>query len=163
MPRTELRSSGEGKVYANLRKTDIRAALQMISEEGQLNILASPNVQGEVYANLNGVEILEALHAILRATGFSYRKDGAMIFVGTPEELQQMEFADQRIGMRVYRPDYVSAEELQILIGPMLTEAVGQASVGAPPTASTSAISRLSSSSRASPCWPRGCRCHTTG
>jgi len=105
--------------------------LEMLSEEGGLNILASNSVQGKVSATLNGVDIDSALKAILRSTGYISRREGKFIYVGTPDDFQAMEQAIDTVSTRVYRPNYLTAEDLKLLITPLLTPKVGISSVSA--------------------------------
>ena len=127
-----VRSEGDGQLVMNIQDTDIRRVLELLSEQGNLNILASKSVQGKVSATLNGVDLESALEAILRSTGFVARREGKFIFVGTPEDFEQMEHSLDRIGTRVYHPNYVKASDLKDLIQPLLTEKVGVVSVTAP-------------------------------
>ncbi len=127
-------SPGEGDDHLIMRiqDTDIREVLEMLSEEGNLNILASNSVQGKVSATLNDVNIDDALTAILRSTGFISRRDGKFIYVGTPDDFEAMEHAVDSIGTRVYRPNYITAEDLKTLITPLMTPKIGLSSVSAP-------------------------------
>ncbi len=106
--------------------------LDLLSEQGNLNILASKSVEGKVSATLNGVDIDSALRAILKSTGFVSRREGKFIFVGTPEDFNSIEQAMDRVGTRVYRTNYVTAAELKTLITPLLTEKIGVVSVSTP-------------------------------
>lgn len=134
-PRNEItRGMGEGdhNLSIHIQDTDIREVLDMLSEQGGLNILASNSVQGKVSASLNNVDIDTALAAILKSTGYVARHDGKFIFVGTPADVVTMEQSVDRIGTRIYRPNYVRAVDLQALISPLLTQGVGTISVSAP-------------------------------
>src|SRR5262249_20366862 len=102
---------------------DLRDVLDFLGEQGGLSILASNNVQGVVSVSLNDVSIDTALKAILRSTGFVSRQEGKFIFVGTPKDIIAMAQSVDRIGTRVYRPNYVKAAELQPLIMPLLSPA----------------------------------------
>ena len=140
-PRSEIkRSPGEGddQLTIHIQDSDLRDVLEMLSEQGGLNILASNSVQGKVSASLNGVDIDTALKAILKSTGYIAHREGKFIYVGNPLDFQNMEQTADRICTRIYRPNYVKASELQALIQPLLTPAgVGVASVT---TASQSGI-----------------------
>ena len=127
-----VRSEGDGQLVMNIQDTDIRTVLELLSEQGNLNILASKNVQGKVSATLNGVDLISALDAILRSTGYVARRDGKFIYVGTPADFEQMEHSMDRIGTRVYQPNYVKASDLKDLIQPLLTDKIGVVSVTAP-------------------------------
>ncbi|NLE38395.1 MAG: hypothetical protein GX621_10260 [Pirellulaceae bacterium] len=113
----------------NILDADLREVLELLGREGRLNILASPRVQARVSATLNDVNLESALDAILKATGFQSKRDGEYLFVGTADDLVQMVRTVDRLKTRVYRPNYVTASELQTLIQPILTEGVGVSSV----------------------------------
>ncbi len=128
-PKTRIDTEGNGQLSICIQDADIREVLELLGEEGNLNILAGSSVQGKVSATLRGVDIEGALDAILKSTGFVARREGKFIFVGTPADFDNIEQAMDRIGTRVYRPNYVTAAELQTLIQPLLTPTLGVVSV----------------------------------
>lgn len=127
--KASIDEEGDGKLAIRIQDADLREVLDQLGEEGNLNILAGSSVQGKVSATLRGVDIEGALDAILKSTGFVARREGKFIFVGTPAEFDTLEQAMDKVGTRVYRPNYVTAAELQTLIQPLLTETVGVVSV----------------------------------
>lgn len=145
--------SGEGddKITLNVNNSDIRGVLDLLSQHGRLNILASPSVSGTVTASLTNVDVMTALQAILRSTGFIARSDAEFIYIGTPQDLKEMEHGDDEIVTRIYRPYYVNVQELERLILPLLTPNLGSAATNGTSLASTgpaqSGISPDSSSS----------------
>ncbi len=132
VPGATVHGEGDGRLVINIQDAEIRKVLEMLSEQGNLNILASSSVQGTVSANLNGVDLQKALDAILKSTGFIARQDGDFMFVGTAEDFQQMEHSVDRIGTRGHHPNFVTAADWRDLIQPLLTEKVGVVSVTAP-------------------------------
>jgi len=120
-PKAVVDAEGDGKLSIHIQNADIREVLDLLSEQGNLNILAGKEVQGKVSATLTGVDIDSALDAILKSTGFVSRREGKFIFVGTPEEFTTLD-----------RPNYVTAVELQKLIQPILTEKIGVVGVSTP-------------------------------
>ncbi len=123
----------EQRLEIVLQDTDLREALELLSKQGGLNIIAGPSVQGKVSASLVDVTVDEALDAILRSTGYQARREGAFVYVGSPQDFVAMEAAGDRISTRLYRPNYVTAKDLQDLIAPLLTPPpVGKVSVTAP-------------------------------
>jgi len=128
------RAPGEGDDHLtiHIQDMDIREVLDLISEQGGTNILASNNVSGKVSASLLDVDIDTALAAILRSTGYSFRRDGKFIYVGTNQDFQNIEQNLDRIGTRIYRPNYVRAADVQHLITPLLTPTIGTVSVSQP-------------------------------
>ncbi len=129
--RPVIASEGDDRLRLQVQDDDIRHVLELLSRQGDLNILAGPDVQGTVTASLSGVTVEEALHAVLRATGYVAQRDGNFIFVGTPESLRSMQEQAEAIQVRVFRPNYVTAADLQTLITPLLSRR-GSASVGRP-------------------------------
>lgn len=124
--------SGNDKLMINIQDENIRSVLEAFSAQGDLNILASPSVQGTVSAVLSNVDIETALDAILKSTGYISRHEGDFIYVGSPEDFQKLDQTIDEIGTRMYRPNYVAAAELQNLIEPLLTPGLGKISVTTP-------------------------------
>ncbi|MBN1909534.1 MAG: hypothetical protein JW818_07345 [Pirellulales bacterium] len=117
------------RFWMNIQDADLRGVLDALGTKGGLNIVTSKNVMGKVSATLSDVDLDSALCAILKSTGFLVRREGSFIFVGTAEDFESMERAVDRIGTRIYHPNYIKSLELQTLITPLLTKDVGQVSV----------------------------------
>jgi type IV pilus assembly protein PilQ len=131
-PNSSIDGEGDGKLRIHIYDEDIRKVLDLLSEQGNLNILASKSVEGKVSATLNGVDIQGALCAILKSTGYVAHREGNFIFVGTPDDFNNLEQAMDHVGTRTYRPNYVTSAELKALITPLLTEKIGVLSVSTP-------------------------------
>lgn len=136
LPRTEVSivsngftAEGDDALEIHFNNEDLRTVLEALADQARLNILASANVQGSVTASLSGVDVDSALDAILKSTGYVAKREGKFIYVGTPQDFDQLEQTLDRVGTRVYRPNYVTAAELQALITPILTDKVGVASI----------------------------------
>lgn len=116
-------AEGDDELSFNISGMDIRTALEWLSEQGGLNIVATQSVTGIVNSvALNNVDAETALGVILESTGFVMRRKGRFVYVGTPEDFANLEQARDTIITKVYRPNYVTAAELQALITPLLTE-----------------------------------------
>ncbi len=115
------RSEGDDGLSINIQNTDIRAVLEMISRETGLNIIASRKVTGVVTANLSGVDLETALAAILKSTGFAAAREGNILYIGEPADLQLMNQSQDHFDTRIYRPNYVKASDLQVLFTPLLS------------------------------------------
>jgi type IV pilus assembly protein PilQ len=118
-----------GRLQIHIHDEDIRKVLDLLGEQGNLNILASKSVEGKVSATLNDVDIAGALAAILKSTGYVFRREGNFLFVGTPDDFSNLDQATDHLGARTYRTNYITAAELRALIAPLLTEKVGMVSV----------------------------------
>jgi len=130
--KSEIHEEGDGQLTIHFQNEDIRKVLELLSAQGNLNILSSPNVQGTVSATLSNVDLETALEAILRSNGYQAKRQGNFVFVGTEADFTLIEQSMDSIGTRIYRPNYASAAELQQLISPLLTTDVGVASVSSP-------------------------------
>ncbi len=120
---------GNHRFEIHFQNSDIRQVLEAISEHAGLNIVVSDTVQGNVTANFVDVDAQEALDAILKSAGFLARQEGSFLYVAAPEDFEEMEKTLDQLATRVYRPNYVTAAELNTLITPLLTEKTGFASV----------------------------------
>ncbi|MBN2477614.1 MAG: hypothetical protein JXB62_23605 [Pirellulales bacterium] len=127
-----VNGEGERRLMIYIPDVPIREVLELLSEQADLNVLASSSVQGNVSATLKNVDVFSALDAVLKSTGYVAKRDGEFIFVGTPQEFEAMEQAMDKVGTRIYRPNYITAAELQALITPLLTQEAGVVSVSSP-------------------------------
>ncbi len=127
-----IRDEGGGLLTIHIQNEDIRRVLELLGAHGRINILASPRVQGTVSATLSDVSVEDALDAILRANGYQAKRDGRFVFVGTASDFVALEQSFDRLTTRIFRPNYITASELQKLISPLLTEGIGVSSVSTP-------------------------------
>lgn len=125
-------AEGDGRLTINAREVDVRVLLEQLAEQAGLNILAGASVAGNISLNMQHVAVDDALDAILKATGFTARHDKGFVYVGTAEDFAAMERAQDRIGTRVYRPNYINSKELSTLLTPLLTPSIGKISVTTP-------------------------------
>lgn len=114
---------GDDKLEVYVNNRDIREVLTLLSEQSGMNILPLQGVTGSFSFAMNGVTVDQALEGILRSTGFVAKRDGAFVLVGTPQDFEQYNKAYDRIATRIYRPDYISAAELQTLLTKVLSPA----------------------------------------
>ncbi len=112
-------------------------ALQFLGARYQKNIVPSSKVDGMItVSNLYNVTFEDALNAIL-GYGFRYEVEDNFIKVYTAEEYKQIREDAERKVHRVFTLYYLTAEEAQNLIKPVLSE-------GAAIQASTAAEKRIS-------------------
>jgi len=120
------------KLIIEVQNEDIRKVLQLLARHSGTSILLSKSVQGPVTASLHAVDLHTALEALLRATGYVARRYEDYIFVGTTEECDRFDQLRSGLGLRVYRPRFVSAKELESLFRPLLTAGIGTVTVSSP-------------------------------
>ncbi len=131
-PSSVTAMGGTDTFSVHFNNTDIREALKMLSEQASINILPTTSVEGTVSASLPNVDIQTALNALLKSKGYITRREGNIVYVGTAKEFEQQSLTSQQIATRLYRPNYVTASELQRLILPLLTPDVSFVSVNSP-------------------------------
>ncbi|MFP4106717.1 MAG: type II secretion system protein GspD, partial [Phycisphaerae bacterium] len=105
----------------HMQDLDIRRALQMLSSQGQRNIIATKGVTGTVSADLYSVTFMEALEAVLTAGGYVYEERGNFIYVYTPEEYKNIRQAQRKTEVRAFHLAYVTATDAQTLLAPALS------------------------------------------
>lgn len=74
------------QITLQMAKTPIEAALRLIAEQGGLNVVIGPEVQGEVSVFLDQVPVKAALEAIVVHNGFTYQVADGLISVSRPIE-----------------------------------------------------------------------------
>jgi type IV pilus assembly protein PilQ len=119
--------SDYGTVDISVQDTDLAQVLQMLSIQSRKNIITSKSVSATVSANLFDVTFYEALDAVLRVNGYRYIEEGNFIYIYTEEEYQAIMAAQRRTESRIYNLDYLSANDANEFITPLLSD-VGQAS-----------------------------------
>ena len=106
----------QDKMSINLKNSDIRNVLTMISELTGLNIVISPNIDDTISANLENVTVQAALDAILKPNNYSYFVQGNIIIV--------KDLDTQLIGELesvVIRLKYINSNDLQAPMSTVLT------------------------------------------
>ncbi len=93
----------------------------MLSLQSQRNIVASKEVKGTVSANLYNVTLKEALNALLRANGYTYREDGNFIYVYTFKELADLDRAEHHMHTAVFHLSYTPVTNVLPMIKPVLS------------------------------------------
>lgn len=112
------------RISMDLKDADIGNVLRMLAFETGMNIVAGPNVTGKVTVALRDVPWDEALRVILAAHGLSYRVEGSIIRVNTPEELVKMAEAEEAspLGTEIITLRYATAASLKPSFESMLSD-----------------------------------------
>jgi type IV pilus assembly protein PilQ len=118
----EITVTDRGTVQMHVSDLPLSTVLQVLSIEGQRNIIASPSVTGTVTASLYDVTFEEALAATLHANNAGYRTAGKFIYVYSNDELALMEQAANPPLTRVFRLSYINAADAHEYLTPLLAE-----------------------------------------
>lgn len=76
--------SSERRISMNVAKAEIGDALRLVAEQGGLNLVIGPQVEGEVSVYLTESSLETALKAITINNGFTYTVDDGIISVSKP-------------------------------------------------------------------------------
>ena len=79
-----------GKITLDLKDADIRNVIRMLSQKGNVNIVAGEEVKGTVTLSLQDVEWEQALQAILDVSGYAYERKGNLIKVMIAEKMKKI-------------------------------------------------------------------------
>jgi type IV pilus assembly protein PilQ len=123
---------GDDQLRIEVHEASIRSVLQSLAKQGGVSILPSANVKGNVSLTLEGVTFDNALAALLNSSGLKARNADGVIYVGTREDIVSLDHSRDRMGTRIYRPNYVNAAELKKLLTPFITPEVGRIEVTSP-------------------------------
>lgn len=119
----KIETTETGEFDLNITDLEITKVLQVLSIEGQKNIIASRGVENtKVSASLHKVTFDEALKSILEPNGFGYVEEGNFIYVMTKDELEKRELADRKLVTKILRLDYLRADEAAGFVTPMLSD-----------------------------------------
>ena len=122
-------------ISLHLRGTDVRDALRMVAQQGQVNIVMSSKVMGSISLDLEDARVTTALDAIMSVGGFQYTSDVNVITVSTLEESLERQRQQQELNrpapvvaappiqaMKLFKLRYVDAERVKSLIESLLSD-----------------------------------------
>ena len=113
-------SNNNGLISLHADNLDIRKALEMISRQGQMNILVAPGVTGSVTLDLRDKTMDDALQAIARLCQLSVRRERDFLYVATLTEVRQTEEND--LPVHVYRLNYVRSTDVEKMVKSILSK-----------------------------------------
>lgn len=111
----------------NFQDIDVRAALQILAEQGGVNIIASDSVMGNITLRLIDTPWDQALDIVMQIKNLDMRKNGNVIMIGPKDELllkEKLEL-EQKAAIAELEPlktesfqlKYQKADELKKLFG----------------------------------------------
>lgn len=121
LERGDVEVSRFDTVTLNVQDADLADVLEMLSVQGQRNIVLDPKVSGRVTANLYDVTFHEALDAILAQAGAGYIEQGNFIRVYTLDDLRKIREAERKQVRRVFRLNYMNARDATLFVTPLLS------------------------------------------
>jgi len=77
-----------GKLYVNLKDTDIKNALQVFAKATGKNISTSDDVKGKITITFSGIDPQSGLESVLRTKGLDWFEDNGTIYVSTKRVLR---------------------------------------------------------------------------
>ncbi len=124
----EVRFEDNGLVTLHTNELDVRQLLELLSRRGGLNILISPKVSGTITANFEKIALEDLLKSVLKLADLVEKTEGDIRFIYSREELKDdaENKKKERIITKVYRLNYVRADELMVMLTPFLSEDVGR-------------------------------------
>ena len=127
-PVSEIQFDRSGLISMHTNELDVRQLLELISRRSGMNILVSPKVTGTITANFEKVTIQELLASILKLADLTEKVEGGIHFIYSREELKDVaEVAKkEKIVTKIYRLNYIRADELMVMITPFLSQDVGR-------------------------------------
>ena len=127
-PTQEIQFDRDGLISMHTNELEVRQLLELISRRSGLNILVSPKVSGTITANFEKVTIQELLRSVLKLANLVEKTEGGIHFIYSREEIRDEAETTkkERIVTKVYRLNYVRADELMVMITPFLSADVGR-------------------------------------
>jgi len=107
-----------------LKNMDILDVLKLLSEKGNLNIVAESDVQGRVTLFLEDVKVMDALDIIVESNNLAYVQEKDLIRVmkeGKYEQLFGTKFHD-RSQLKVFKLSHADAKDANTALTPLKTK-----------------------------------------
>jgi type IV pilus secretin PilQ/predicted competence protein len=110
-----------GTISMHYDNRDIRQVLEIFSRSEKLNLLISPSVTGSITVNLDGVTPQQALEAIMSLGNLEAYRTGGLTYIYTVEEFKALNLGKRRAATKVYRLQYIRADEIVVMLKPFLS------------------------------------------
>lgn len=118
-PQDEIGVTASGLLNIRFRDVELSAAMEMLNEQTGRNIILTNGVDGTVNAILRNITFEKAMNAILTANNLTYFERDGIIFITPPP--QASDEAGVPHVMRIIRLNYISAQEAESFIKPLVT------------------------------------------
>lgn len=125
----DIRVSHDGRVTLRATQQPLSVVLQALATKTNRNIISNPEASQElVTANLNNVPFEAALTAILRQHDTGFEEQDELIYVYSKEAWAKKNIDRKEateLDTRLFRLHYVTAEEAEKMITPLLSKVEG--------------------------------------
>jgi type IV pilus assembly protein PilQ len=111
-----------GTFEIHVRGDDLRGVLQLLSVQGNRNIICTKDIQGTVTVDLYGVTFEQALDAVMASSGFTYAEENGSIYVYTTAQKAALLKAKIKPAVRAFKLSYIPAADALVLVAPALSE-----------------------------------------
>ena len=138
-PQTGERQYTGKPVSIDIENADLRALIRLLINEGGLNVVFDPSVQGTIDIVLNEIPWDQALETILRANKLGYVAEGTIIRIAplnvlADEEAERRKLSEARalagdLRVQTFSLSYAKAQDLQPLLTKSALSARGQIQV----------------------------------
>ena len=88
------------RISLNFQSIEVRAALQLIADVTNLNLVASDSVTGSITLRLQNIPWDQALELVLKTRGLDSRQIGNVLMVAPAQEIAERERQEARVGQR---------------------------------------------------------------
>ena len=112
------------RISLNYRETPLADVLKNISRAYGMNMVFDSNISGTVTVNLNEVPLDDALGAILKLNGYTYRKSGEIVEIISLQDAKK-QLGSDKIGekkYKIYKLGAASATTVSEKIKPLLAD-----------------------------------------
>ncbi len=132
----QIQFDSSGSVTMHTNELDVRQLLELLSRRSRMNILVSPKVTGTITANFEGVTVEQVLNSIIKLANLVDKHEGSIHYIYSKDELQDDQEMEkkERIRTRVYKLNYVRADEILGIIRPFLSADVGRRRISVTPS-----------------------------
>ncbi|MCH2140381.1 MAG: hypothetical protein MK100_05025 [Phycisphaerales bacterium] len=126
----DVEATDYGTFNLNARDVALTQILEMLAEVSHRNILAGSDVNATVSVNLYDVTFEEALQAVLAVGDCDAIEEGNFIYVHPKEHVQKVMEARRQRETKVFELFYLSAQDGQQIVSPLLSEGGTVTSLG---------------------------------
>jgi type IV pilus assembly protein PilQ len=119
------------RITIDLRDADIANVLRLLADEGNINIVASDDVDGSVTLRLRSVPLDEALSIILQSKGYGWMQEGSVLRVAPLETFEAeydaylerlaTEAGLEPLQVRMIPVNYATAMQLTMVVSSVLS------------------------------------------